>query len=125
MPEQGGTAPGGHDTTEADRALNQRIWQTLRAEPTLGAIVASVQLRTANGEVTVQGTVATEREKADIAAKVQKVAGVKKVYNQLQMAPRPGGTPGASGSGGAAPSGSTGASAGGDGLGATRSPAGK
>jgi hypothetical protein len=125
MPEQGSTGTGDSGTTEADRALNQRIWQTLHAEPTLGATAALVQLHTANGEVTLQGTVATEREKADIAAKVQKVEGVKKVNNQLQMAPRPGGTPGGSGSGAVAPSGSTGASAGGDGMGATRSPVGK
>jgi hypothetical protein len=49
-----------------------------------------VRLNTENGEVTLQGAVATEKEKADIGAKVEQIAGVKKVQNQLQMAPSAG-----------------------------------
>jgi len=67
-----------------------------------------LQLATENGEVTLHGTVATEKEKADIATKVQQMAGVKKVNNQLQMAPRAGST--TSGSMGTSPSGTTGSS---------------
>jgi hypothetical protein len=78
-------------TTEADRALNQRIRQALTADAALGKSTERVQLNTENGEVTLQGAVATEKEKADIGLKVQQVAGVKKVNNQLQMAPSTGG----------------------------------
>jgi len=95
----------------ADHALNQRIRQTLHAEPSLGMSAEKVRLSTDNGEVTLQGTVTTEKEKADIAAKVQQVAGVKKVNNQLQMAPRMGGA--ASESPVTAPSGSKSSAAGG------------
>lgn len=94
--EQVGRAMGDQATTEADRALNQRIRQSLSADSSLGTTAEKVHLTTENGEVTLQGTVATEKEKADIAAKVQQISGVKKVDNQLQMAPGVGGTSGGS-----------------------------
>jgi hypothetical protein len=89
--ERVGKALGDQATTEADRALNQRIRQALTADSSLGGTTERVHLNTENGEVTLQGAVATEKEKADIAAKVQQIAGVKKVNNQLQMAPSTGG----------------------------------
>jgi osmotically-inducible protein OsmY len=85
-------AKGDQATTEADRALNQRIRQALKADSSLGSATERVHLITENGEVTLQGAVATEKEKADIAEKVQQIAGVKKVDNQLQMGPSKGGT---------------------------------
>jgi osmotically-inducible protein OsmY len=88
---QVGKAMGDQATTEADRALNQRIRQALTADSALGSTTERVHLNTENGEVTLRGAVATEKEKADIAAKVQQIAGVKKVNNQLQMAPSTGG----------------------------------
>jgi osmotically-inducible protein OsmY len=88
---QVGKAMGDQATTEADRALNQRIRQALTADSSLRSTTERVHLSTENGEVTLQGAVATEKEKADITAKVQQVAGVKKVSNQLQMAPSTGG----------------------------------
>jgi hypothetical protein len=88
---QVGKALGDQATTEDDRALNQRIRQALTADSSLGRTTERVHLSTDNGEVTLEGAVATEKEKADIAAKVQQIAGVKKVNNQLQMAPSTGG----------------------------------
>jgi BON domain len=87
---QVGKAMDDKATTEADRALNQRIRQALAADSSLGRSTERVYLNTENGEVTLQGAVATEKEKADIGMKVQQVAGVKKVNNQLQMAPSTG-----------------------------------
>jgi osmotically-inducible protein OsmY len=89
---QGRKAMSDQATTEADRALNQRIRQALTADSALGSITERVHLNTENGEVTLQGAVATEKEKAEIGAKVQQIAGVKKVNNQLQMTPSTGGT---------------------------------
>lgn len=89
---QVGKALGDQASTEADRALNQRIRQALTADSSLGSTTERVHLNTDNGEVTLQGAVATEKEKADIGAKVQQIAGVKKVHNQLQMTPSTGGT---------------------------------
>ena len=74
-------------STEADRTLNQQIRQALSEDTALAAAAQSVFIVTDNGEVTLHGSVATEKEKADINAKVHQVAGVKKLKNQLQMAP--------------------------------------
>jgi hypothetical protein len=74
-------------STEADRTLNQHIRQALSEDTALAAAAQSVFIITDNGEVTLHGSVATEKEKADINAKVHQVAGVKKLKNQLQMSP--------------------------------------
>lgn len=73
-------------TTPADQALNQRIRQVLNADMILVTVVQKIQLDTDNGEVILLGSVATDKQKADIAAKVQQVAGVKKIDNQLRTA---------------------------------------
>jgi len=87
---QVGKAMGDQATTEADRTLNQRIRQALTADSALGSTTERVHLNTDNGEVTLRGAVATEKEKADIGATVQQIAGVKKVHNHLQMTPSTG-----------------------------------
>src|SRR5262245_48257912 len=68
--------------TEADHMLNQRIRQALGQDVALAAATQSVSIKTDNGEVTLHGSVATEKEKADINTKIQQVSGVKKLYNQ-------------------------------------------
>jgi osmotically-inducible protein OsmY len=72
--------------TVADQALNQRIRQALSEDRTLVTVVQKVHLDTDNGKVTLHGSVETDEQKADIATKVQQVAGVKKVDNQLRTA---------------------------------------
>jgi osmotically-inducible protein OsmY len=84
--EQAGTAMQDKATSEADRNLNQHVRQALSGDTALAASAQKIHIETANGEVTLHGSVATETEKADIAAKVRLVAGVKKVNNQLQTA---------------------------------------
>ena len=74
-------------STEADQRLNQHIRQALKEDTALADAAQSVFIVTDNGEVTLHGSVATEKEKADINAKVHQVAGVKKLKNQLQMSP--------------------------------------
>jgi osmotically-inducible protein OsmY len=72
--------------TPADQALNQRIRQALSGDMTLTTTLQKIHLDTDNGEVTLHGSVATDKQKADIATKVQQIAGVKKVDNQLRIA---------------------------------------
>lgn len=72
--------------TVADQALNQRIRQALSEDSTLITVVQKIHLDTDNGKVTLHGSVETDEQKADIAAKVQQVAGVKKIDNQLRTA---------------------------------------
>lgn len=85
--EQVGNALRDEAATEADHMLNQRIRQALSEDTALAVAAQSVFIITDKGEVTLHGSVATEKEKADISAKVQQVNGVKKLTNQLQMAP--------------------------------------
>ena len=85
--QQAGKALSDKANTAADQTLNQRIRQALSGDMVLVAVTQKIQLNTDNGEVTLHGSVATEKEKADVATKIQQVAGVKKVNNQLQMAP--------------------------------------
>lgn len=85
--EQEGKAIGDKAATDADRSLNQHIRQVLNADTGLAASVQKIQLDTNNGAVILYGTVPTEKVKDDVSAKVKQVAGVKKVENQLQMAP--------------------------------------
>jgi osmotically-inducible protein OsmY len=76
-----GTAP-----TPADQALLAQIRQTVQtqvivSEPAAPAVQVSVQ----NGAVTLAGTATTVEERAKIAASVQRVAGVTRVNNQIQI----------------------------------------
>ena len=73
--------------TQADNTLNQNIHQALNTDSALMSSAKNVYLNTDNGKVTMHGTVPTEKDKKDIEAKVGKMAGVKDVDNQLQIAP--------------------------------------
>jgi osmotically-inducible protein OsmY len=72
--------------TEADRTLNQNIRKALSADSALVSSATNVHFNTDNGTVTLQGTVATAKDKENIEAKVEKLTGVKDVNNQLQVA---------------------------------------
>jgi osmotically-inducible protein OsmY len=71
--------------TLADHSLNTRIREALQndIDPAFSAV--NIQLSTDNGKVTLQGSVATDQEKEELAAKVEQVAGVKTVENQLTI----------------------------------------
>ncbi|MGE0821231.1 MAG: BON domain-containing protein [Candidatus Binatia bacterium] len=74
--------------TPADERLNQRIRQALSRDPILATAAREVQLDTENGVVTLRGSIATDTQKASMAATVQQIAGVKEVDNQLLIAVR-------------------------------------
>lgn len=82
------TAMTDHGASEADRSLNQNLRQTLAADSSLKSSTGNVHFNTDNGKVTLNGTVATEKEKKDIENRVEKMSGVKSVDNQLQIAPQ-------------------------------------
>jgi len=73
--------------TQTDSTLNQSIHRALTSDSALASSSRNVHFNTDNGNVTINGTVATEKEKDDIGMKVKKMAGVKDVDNQLQIAP--------------------------------------
>jgi osmotically-inducible protein OsmY len=83
----GSSAMSDHGATAADQSLNQNLRQALSSDPSLGSSARTVHFSSDNGKVILHGTVATEKEKKDIEAKVAKMTGVKNVDNQLQIAP--------------------------------------
>ena len=74
---------------ETDRTLNSEIREALNGNSALREASNSVAINTNNGVVTLSGTVATEKEKMDLETELQRIAGVSRVQNELQIAPRP------------------------------------
>ena len=72
--------------TDADRALNQSIRQALSADATLAGSASGIQLKTEEGEVTLEGSVVNKAAKEMIGDKIEKVAGVEDVENDLKVA---------------------------------------
>lgn len=85
MPQSGEAGIGDQAATQADRALNQRIRQTLSSDSTLAATASKIHLESDNGEVTLHGSVATDEQKSNIVNKISQMSGVKKVHDQLKV----------------------------------------
>jgi len=75
-------------TTETDRTLNSQIRTALKGDTSLNDASQKVNLSSDNGVVTLSGTVATEKDKQDIESRVESMAGVKEVENNLQISPQ-------------------------------------
>jgi hypothetical protein len=73
--------------TETDVSLNNRIRTAFSADSSMRGSTQEVSLHSDNGVVTLTGTVATEKEKADLENRVQHMTGVKEVKNNLLIAP--------------------------------------
>jgi hypothetical protein len=69
----------------ADQRLNAQIRQSLSADASLSGVGQNVQLSTAQGEVTLRGTVSSEREKLRIEQKVKEQSQVQDVTNELRV----------------------------------------
>ncbi len=74
--------------TEADVKLNSRLRAALTSDSSLQDASRNVSIHSDHGVVTLNGAVATEKEKSDLENKIQRMAGVSRVDNNLQMAPR-------------------------------------
>ena len=77
---------GDQSKSEADRTITQNIRQAVVADDSLSTNAKNVKIITNDGTVTLRGPVKSEKEKTDIGAKAQQIAGVKKVDNQLEIA---------------------------------------
>ena len=86
------SSPGGINrdvsSSIADQRLNAQIRQSLNADTSLSDVSRNVQLNTAQGEVTLQGSVGSEREKLKIEQKVKEQSQVQDVTNELQVVDR-------------------------------------
>ena len=77
---------GDQSENEADRTITQNIRRAVTADDSLSTNAKNVKIITNNGTVTLRGPVKSEKEKAEIEAKAKRVAGVKSVDNQLDVA---------------------------------------
>lgn len=78
--------PGDQGESEADRTITQRIRQGVVGDDGLSMTAANVKIITVNGVVTLRGPVKDAQERSTIGAIAQRVAGVTRVDNQLEIA---------------------------------------
>ena len=71
--------------SEADRALTQKIRQSIVSDSALSTNAKNIKIVTINGVVTLRGPVASSQEKDAIAKKVSDIQGIVKVDNQLEI----------------------------------------
>jgi hyperosmotically inducible protein len=83
--EPSAVTPLDQKENEVDRGITQRIRQGVMDLDGLSMNARNVKIVTADGVVTLRGPVKSDKEKADIAALAEKVEGVKKVDNQLEV----------------------------------------
>ncbi|HYC54429.1 MAG TPA: BON domain-containing protein [Candidatus Binatia bacterium] len=72
--------------TTADVTITQEIRKAVVANDSLSTNAQNVKIITENGVVTLRGPVSTAEEKAAVAATAQRVAGVKRVQNEIEIA---------------------------------------
>jgi len=80
--------PGDQSESQADRSLTQEIRQAVVADKSLSTTAKNIKIITNNGVVTLRGPVNDFREKENIEAKAQQIAGVNRVDNQLEVKAR-------------------------------------
>ena len=81
-----GLAAGDQATSDSDRAIVQQIRQSFSSGTAQPQSTASmITISSADGAVTLKGTVASDAEKADLESKAKAVSGVKSVDNQLKV----------------------------------------
>ena len=77
---------GDQAENEADRTISQNIRQAIGADDSVSTNGKNAKIITVDGIVTLRGPVKSEKEKTNIGAKAQQIAGVKSVDNQLEIA---------------------------------------
>jgi hyperosmotically inducible protein len=77
--------PGDQGGSVAERELTANIRRAIVSDDTLSTNAHNVKIITKDGVVTLRGPVKNAAEKTSVAAKAMKVAGVKRVDNQLEI----------------------------------------
>jgi osmotically-inducible protein OsmY len=77
--------PGDQSESKADRTMTQKIRKAVMADKSLSTTAKNVKIVTINGVVTLRGPVKSPQEKGSIEAKAQRLAGLTKVDNQLEI----------------------------------------
>jgi hyperosmotically inducible periplasmic protein len=71
---------------EYDRTITQNIRQGVIKDDAFSTTAKNIKIITQNGVVTLRGPVKSDKEKNDVVAIAQRVEGVKRVDNQLEIA---------------------------------------
>jgi osmotically-inducible protein OsmY len=77
---------GDQSNAKSDLEITQKIRRSVVADDSLSTNAQNVKIITAQGVVTLRGPVANVEEKAKIESTAQRVAGVKRVDNQIEIA---------------------------------------
>src|SRR5438552_11655108 len=76
---------GDQSNSSADLKITQAIRRTLMKDRELSMTAKNIKIITANGQVTLRGTVKTAQEKAKIDQLVRSAAGGAKIDDQLDL----------------------------------------
>jgi len=81
---------GRHETSSSatDREVAARIRQSLVADSALSSSARNVTIDADGDSVTLRGSVATEQERATVAARAKQAAGDRSIDNELVVASR-------------------------------------
>ncbi|HJQ83828.1 MAG TPA: BON domain-containing protein [Candidatus Binatia bacterium] len=77
--------PGDQGGSAGDRDLTANIRKAIVDDDNLSMAAHNVKIVTVDGVVTLRGPVKSEAEKAQVVAKAQRVTGVKRVQDQLEV----------------------------------------
>ncbi len=85
-----GTTPTADTQSNApdDLEVTRRIREALVKNDSLSTSAHNVKIVTQDGRVTLRGPVVSEKERSAVVATAEKIAGVKHVDNQLEIASR-------------------------------------
>jgi osmotically-inducible protein OsmY len=83
-----GCARQEQETSAADREVVQKVRQALVADPALSTSAKNVTIDSKNEAVTLRGSVASEQERAAVAARAKQAAGDRAIENELVVASR-------------------------------------
>jgi hyperosmotically inducible protein len=72
--------------SKADLEITRKIRRAIVEDKSLSTSAHNVKIVTVDGVVTLRGPVVSSEERASVAAKAKKVAGVGKVENQIEVA---------------------------------------
>jgi osmotically-inducible protein OsmY len=82
--DSGTRTPGDQGGNAADREITAEVRRAIVGDDSLSTNAHNVKIITNGGVVTLRGPVENEKERTAVVAKAQKVAGVRKVDNQLE-----------------------------------------
>jgi len=78
--------PGDQADNDVDRTITQKVRQAVVNDKDMSMNAKNIKIITSEGSVTLRGPVKTESEKTEIGTLVQRIDGVRKVDNQLEIA---------------------------------------